>query len=904
MKIRSTIAAVIVFTAALAAQAATTGLFPETFDGNDQDWSYTSSGARSYDKTWTEGGTVKPGYKGVKLGSTSATGSIASEVFSLDNTSEDVVITVVAAAYLNNGGGKEGIALTVYNSSGSSIYSGGVAELTQHTSTKNVEIPANQTYTHSFTVPSADLPSSGGISLKIESTYTKTGQRRALIGDVLVTQESSGGGGGGDEPPAPVALAVPTGLSASEVDDSGFSLAWEPVENADGYSVEVKDSNGNDAGSVSFDSTTATVTGLLSDTTYKVRVKALDAEGSEEYVASDWSFPISVTTDLADGLVRENLLEENFSEISTTTWTSTSYSSTKAGDSGTWTGVDLASSKSAIIVGRASKGCSVDSPVITLVSNAVSATVRISFDAAAYNHTTDSSLSLSVVDMDSGTTNAVQTYSNIDKLPATAASVADAGFSQVENVQVPESFKLVFTSFGYGRVYLDSIVVSQVVNPSLVALAAPVATAGEATITSLAFSWGAVAGATGYAVELRDGSGARVAYDAAFNGTATNFTDLNWNSDYTIRVKALGDDSTSCNSPWSAGVTGRTLQNLDAPAFTASADASAAVMAVVSNKTFSVSAERDGAPLAVSFGGLSPAASGTAPTFSSGTFSWTPSAGDEGKTFTATFTTDSGRYSTNIVFGVLARPELVEPAIKTNAVACNAATVLWDAPPQIRAVSYDYRLWSGSDTPTDVDVDQERFHDRVLPAGWVLSGTGWQPGSSFNANPVKFDDAGDFAISALYPASVTNLAFTLHKTKGTDSPVVKFYASTGSTNALAWTEVPIELDPGKATKNFQLEFRAADGYRRFKWVYVTKDSNVNLGSVAAKYEGAGVKFKAGSATEYVAAPSGNVLDLTGLRSETNYFLEVRVADESGTKKSATLRFSTLAAPKMTLMVFK
>lgn len=740
--------------------------------------------------------------------------------------------------------------------------------------------------------------------MKFATTGSGTNRRTYLDEVLVVGEETSSSGGGGDTPPAPIELGVPTGLSDSEVDDSGFSLSWEPVEHADGYSVEVKDSSGNDAGSVSFDSTTATVTGLLSDTTYKVRVKALAAEGSEEYVASDWSFPISVTTDLADGLVRENLLEENFSEISTTTWTSTSYSSTKAGDSGTWTGVDLASSKSAIIVGRASKGCSVDSPVITLVSNAVSATVRISFDAAAYNNATDSSLSLSVVDMDSGTTNAVQTYSNIDKLPATAASVADAGFSQVENVQVPESFKLVFTSFGYGRVYLDSIVVSQVVNPSLVALAAPVATAGEATMTTLAFSWGAVADATGYAVELRDGSGARVAYDAAVTGTATTFTDLNWNSDYTIRVKALGDDSSSCNSPWSEGVVGHTLENVLAPEWSATAGAGDAVMAVVSNKTFSVSAERAGAPLAVSFEGLSPAASGSAPTFSAGAFFWTPSAGDEGTTFTATFTTDSGSFSTNIVFNVLARPALVEPAIVVKAVDIHTASVAWDETPQFRAASYAYRLWTGSDTPTDVDVDQERFHDRVLPAGWVLSGTGWQTSTGYNPTPVKFDDAGDFAVSALYPASVTNLAFTLRKSNGTDSPVVKFYASTGSTNALAWTEVPIELDPGKATKNFQLEFRAADGYRRFKWVYVTKDSNVNLGSVAAKYEGAGVKFKAGSATEYVAAPSGNVLDLTGLRSETNYFLEVRVADESGTKKSATLRFSTLAAPKMTLMVFK
>ena len=204
--------------AAVQTHAATVTLFHETFDGNLQNWTYTSSAARDYDNTWTEGDSVKPGYKGVKLGSTSVTGSITSESFSLSNTTEPVSITIIAAAYSNNGGGKEGIAVKVYDSSDAVVFSDTVVELTQHTSTAMDEIPTTAAYTKVFTVPASSLPSSGGIHLKIESTYTKTGQRRALIGDVLVTQTVSSGVNtppAATQPSVDVAATVGT---AAEVD--------------------------------------------------------------------------------------------------------------------------------------------------------------------------------------------------------------------------------------------------------------------------------------------------------------------------------------------------------------------------------------------------------------------------------------------------------------------------------------------------------------------------------------------------------------------------------------------------------------------------------------------------------------------------------------------------------------
>ena len=451
---------------------------------------------------------------------------------------------------------------------------------------------------------------------------------------------------------------------------------------------------------------------------------------------------------------------------------------------------------------------------------------------------------------------------------------------------------------------LDSIVVSQVVNPSLVALAAPVATAGEATMDSLSFSWDVVAGATGYAVELRDGSGARVAYDAAVVGTATNFTNLAWDSDYTVRVKALGDDSIYCNSPWSAGVTSRTLQNLDAPAFSASADASAPVMAVVSNKTFSVSAERDGTPLEVSFGGLSPAPSGAAPTFSSGTFFWTPSAEDEGRTFTATFTTDSGTFSTNIVFDVIARPALAAPTVEiTSAPTAEnfSASFAWND--QIRADSYSVRLWRDTADYTKAGVCFENFFDKHIPAGWGAEGTEWY--DTYDNARMKFDKNATLTTKR-FPAAVTNLAFHLRSSSTTATSSWTLFASAGSTNEADWVSI---TNSAARTGDVSLDFSKGAGYRRFKWQFTFEKSGgtLGLGNISFAYEGAGPKFQSGfgSVSEAVSVGTDRTLDVSSLKPNSEYFLEViAIGDAGAATKSKIVRFATPPASPATLMVFR
>ncbi|MGA5099901.1 chitinase [Streptomyces lavendulocolor] len=80
------------------------------------------------------------------------------------------------------------------------------------------------------------------------------------------------GGGGGD--PDPVVPATPAGLTAGAVTSSSVSLSWNPVSGATGYHVY------RDGARVqSVTGTSATVTGLAADTSYRFQVSAGNAAG-------------------------------------------------------------------------------------------------------------------------------------------------------------------------------------------------------------------------------------------------------------------------------------------------------------------------------------------------------------------------------------------------------------------------------------------------------------------------------------------------------------------------------------------------------------------------------------------------------------------------------------------------
>ena len=784
MHVRSSLAFLAAILSATAAQASTAVLFHETFDGNLRNWSYTSTAARSYDNTWTEGDTVKPGYKGVKLGSTSITGSITSESFSLSNTTEAVSITIIAAAYSNNDGGKEGIAVTVYDSSEATIFSDTVAELAQHTSTTMDEIPATATYTHVFTVPAASLPTSGGIHLKIESTYTKSTQKRALIGDVLVTQTipSSGGNtaptalqpgvdvaatvgtdaaldvsgyfydadgdpltyavvsGVGDMAgsiwsftpdsagsfSAEVSATDPSGESAviyiavtavlpplsaptiepvlpEDATADGFVLRWLAVENAVGYEIVVTNvAEQTEAGfQVSYSGpflpddpiVAATVTGLDADTLYVAAVRALATTDpsfpSMDHSDSDWSSPVEIATALAGGLQRAVLLDEGFSGAENA-WANTS---AKPGDNETdcdsWSfSANTANARSSIKVGGAGAVGWALSPELTLSNEVASATVSVSFLAAAYPAKT-TKFSVSFVDLSTGDTNAIPDLTGIE--PAALDSTAMPDLSGVTeytaSVTVPTHFKILFETLSTGtdkRLLLDSVKVTQAYDPNFAALAAPTGVTGsDIGPTGFTVSWNAVEHASGYEVWL----------DGAFHGscastfTSMQLTGLSDGTAYSVQVRALGDNLHYGDSPLSTAVTVTTLEDTQKIDFTVTGAPAGDVFAG-DTVSFTVTATNEGTHAAaeVSFSGIAGA------TFSNGTFSWTPAESDVG-TNVATFT--SGTYSTNVTIKVVSAFET--KTLETENFSKISSSSWTSTTGYATEMAGDIGMWTGTD---------------------------------------------------------------------------------------------------------------------------------------------------------------------------------------------------------------
>lgn len=249
------------------ASAATAELFHETFDNNDQSWSDGTHNKDSLGSTDNAGwslsfGTLYPGLKGVRLGSASVLGGAITPSFALSNRTEDVTITVVAAAH-SSASGTQTLHVDVLDSSSATNKSFS-ATLTKLSG--DVEIPESANYVKTFTLLASELPATGNISLSLYGTSSSTSQRRVLVGDVLVTQNYNSGLS---------QLDAPTGLIASNHDYTSFSLSWNSVANAAGYTVTVKNANNETVGTPVVNGTGATVTGLASGGTYTAYVVAL-----------------------------------------------------------------------------------------------------------------------------------------------------------------------------------------------------------------------------------------------------------------------------------------------------------------------------------------------------------------------------------------------------------------------------------------------------------------------------------------------------------------------------------------------------------------------------------------------------------------------------------------------------
>lgn len=517
-----------------------------------------------------------------------------------------------------------------------------------------------------------------GFKVKFSSAQTDS---RVFLGRVVVEQVDDSG---------PSALPAPTGLAAASVTETGFSLSWNAVSGAAGYALEVLDGAGAPAGTATVSGTGATVTGLASDTIYTAKVKALAPAESTDYADSAWSDPIRVTTAIGDGLLRATLLDEGFSG-SGNAWGNTSAKPDDAEtDCDSWSfPANVYNARSSIKVGGAGAVGWALSPEITLSNEVASATVALSFSAAAYPEKT-TKFSVSVVHAATGETNAIPALTALSPATLSSTSATDlSGCSDYEeSVVVPTRFKLLFETINEAadkRLLLDSIKVTQVYDPIFAVLAAPAGVAGsDVGKHGFTVSWTGVANATGYEVWL-DGA---VAGSCASTSTSMELSGLSDGTTYSVQVKALGDNLHFGDSPLSTAISVTTPADAQKIGFTVTGAPAGDVFAG-DTVAFTVTAENEATHAAakVSFSGIAGA------TFDagSGAFSWTTAESDVGS-HTATFM--SGDYSTNVTLSVVS-------ALKAETLAAEHFSKItsssWSATAYASEMDGDIGTWTGLD---------------------------------------------------------------------------------------------------------------------------------------------------------------------------------------------------------------
>lgn len=461
-----------------------------------------------------------------------------------------------------------------------------------------------------------------------------SGNATAYLYYATVTTEAAGGGGGNHAPAAtqPSVDVDATVGTAAEVDLSDY------FTDADGDPLTYALDTGVGAVSGSIWSFTPNAAGSFS-----AEVSATDPSGASATMA------LSVTATDSSGLLRATLLDEGFSGADNA-W---SNPSAKPGDAETdcdsWTfPAFVYNARSAIKLGKTDAAAWALSPEITLSNEVTSANIVLSFSAATFP-TKTTKFSVSVVDVDTGATNAISSLASLSPtaLDDDKATVWSGGTDYSETITVPTHFKLLFETLSTAsdkRLLLDSIQVTQVYDPNFAALAAPTGVAGsDIGKHGFTVSWTGVANATGYEVWL---NGA-VAGSCASTSTSMELSGLSDGTTYSVQVKALGDNLHFGDSPLSTAISVTTPADAQKIGFTVTGAPAGDVFAG-DTVAFTVTAENEATHAAaeVSFSGIAGA------TFDagSGAFSWTTAESDVGS-HTATFT--SGDYSTNVTLSVV-----------------------------------------------------------------------------------------------------------------------------------------------------------------------------------------------------------------------------------------------------------
>ena len=272
-------------------RATTIELFSETFPNYTRGWAATTrlvdqatsetAVPNTQKSGWTAIGTVFEVGKSIRLGNSSADGVLYSPTITLsDNGVAGTAIVRFHAARTANIGTGNSVSVTIVDSDLNPV-----AGMETYTPTLLVDVNtmgdsdlancSTNTTGVSISHEFSGLPSS--FRLKFSPTGTK-GNARVAVGNVLVFQN------------LPV-LSAPANLDLSgDADENEFTVAWDSVANASGYTAKLMDETGAvvlQTVSCTAEETSATFSGLVSSTDYLVSVVALgDGETYDDSVAA------------------------------------------------------------------------------------------------------------------------------------------------------------------------------------------------------------------------------------------------------------------------------------------------------------------------------------------------------------------------------------------------------------------------------------------------------------------------------------------------------------------------------------------------------------------------------------------------------------------------------------------
>lgn len=327
-------------------------------------------------------------------------------------------------------------------------------------------------------------------------------------------------------------LTVPANVSASVDAETAnkVNVSWDAVENASGYEVVLSSEGKEDIVKTTSTSPLA-VSGLDYATTYSVKVKATTTD-VENYIESEYSAAVSVTTGEKGSTVEDKLVSNLFPA---TTTTYVDFSSVKvlsnavyAGNSAySNSGISLRSKNNSGIVTTTSGG-KVKGIVVEWISNTISGrTIDVYGKNTAYS---------SAADLYTSSTQGTKIGSIV--------------FGTSTELTISDDYQYIGLRSNDGALYVSSITITWDASGSSeggsdpVTLTAPVVSCTAQTENSLTFEWDAVANATGYQVSVDGG----INYGTTQSETTYIWSGLDPETTKTLYVKAIGDGSSYTDS--------------------------------------------------------------------------------------------------------------------------------------------------------------------------------------------------------------------------------------------------------------------------------------------------------------------------------------------------------------------